>query len=98
MRIEEICKEKNITYKQLADDAGMLPEAVSRLAAGKTNPTLSTLSTIAAALGVEVVDLFEKREEVRVFVEHQGERREITAKDIIRLMEEPKMPDENKKE
>lgn len=60
MRIEEICKEKNITYKQLAEKANMLPEAISRLAAGKTNPTLSTLSAIASALGVQVVDLFER--------------------------------------
>lgn len=77
MRIKEICTKKNITFKVLAEKMGVLPEAISRLANGGTNPTLSTLQSVADALGVSVLDLFERQDEVRLFAEYGGERHEI---------------------
>lgn len=38
---------------------GVPPESLSRAISDNGNPTLSTLEKIAAALGVEVVDLFD---------------------------------------
>lgn len=90
MRIKEICTEKNITYKALAQKMGVLPEAISRLANGGTNPTLSTLESIADALDVSVTDLFERKDEVRLFAEYDGERHEITHSDIIKIIAQKK--------
>lgn len=56
LRIKEICAEKGITQKELAEKAGMTEVAISTM----KNPTKETLEKIAIALGVEVGDLFEK--------------------------------------
>lgn len=90
MRIKEICAEKSITFKALAEKMGVLPEAISRLANGGTNPTLSTLQSVAEALEVSVTDLFERRDEVRLFAEFDGERYEITHSDIIKVIKNKK--------
>lgn len=90
MRIKEICAEKSITFKCLAEKIGVLPEAISRLVNGGTNPTISTLQAVATALDVDVVELFERKDEVRLFAEYQGERIELTHSDIITLIEQKK--------
>lgn len=87
MRIEEICNEKNISYKQLAEKANMLPEAISRLAAGKTNPTLSTLSSIAKALDVHITELFDRKEPISILVKYGDQVHEISSHDMVTLIE-----------
>ena len=59
MRVKEICQEKGITLKQLAERMGVPPESLSRAISDKGNPTLSTIRNIAEALSVSVVDLME---------------------------------------
>ncbi|MFI3290206.1 MAG: helix-turn-helix transcriptional regulator [Rikenellaceae bacterium] len=56
LRVKDICKEKGITQKQLAEKIGVAEISLSRSI--NTNPTLSTMENIATALGVEITELF----------------------------------------
>ncbi|WP_298027653.1 helix-turn-helix domain-containing protein [uncultured Alistipes sp.] len=55
-RILELCKEKGITQKDLAEKIGMSPVGLAKAANG--NPTVETLEKIAAGLSVSVTELF----------------------------------------
>lgn len=60
-RVKELCREKGITIKQLAEKMNIVPESLSRAING--NPHLSTIRKIAEALGVSVADLFDRNED-----------------------------------
>ena len=55
-KIKELCKEKGITQKELAEKIGLTPIGLAK--AGSGNPTIETLEKIATGLGVSVIDLF----------------------------------------
>ena len=57
-RITEILKGKGITQTELAERMGISRVGLSKAINGNT--TITTLRKIAAALGVEVIDLFEQ--------------------------------------
>lgn len=57
-RILELCKEVGINQTELADKIGLSRVGLSKAING--NPTISTLEKIADALGVPVIELFEK--------------------------------------
>ena len=59
LRIKELCKEKHITMKELAERLGVSLVALSQSVNG--NPTLSRLQEVADALGVDILDLFERQ-------------------------------------
>ncbi len=54
-RIKELCSERGIQLKDLAERMNIKPESLSRAING--NPHLSTLENIANALNVEVAEL-----------------------------------------
>lgn len=56
-RIKEICKNKGITQKELAEKIGISAVGLAKALAGNT--TVGTLDKIASALGVSVSELFE---------------------------------------
>ncbi len=56
LRVNEICKAKGITLKDLAQKLGVTYQSLYANLNG--NPTLSKLNEIARALGVDVVELF----------------------------------------
>ena len=56
-RIKEICKERNLTQKELAEKIGISAVGLAKALAGNT--TIGTLDKIAAALGVSVAELFD---------------------------------------
>ena len=71
LRILELCKNKGITQKALAEQIGLSAVGLSKAING--NPTLSTLEKIANALGVDIVELFEaKREGFTALIDHGG--------------------------
>lgn len=70
LRVKEICKSKGITLAELAQSMEVAPESLSRSVNG--NPSLSTMENIATALGVELVDLFEKRGDFVALVSVSG--------------------------
>lgn len=70
LRVKEICKEKGLQMQELADKLGITRITLTRNISG--NPTISTLESIAAALGVDVVELFAKRGDFIAFVRRDG--------------------------
>lgn len=58
LRIKDICNQKGITMKQLAESMGIAATSLSRSL--NNNPTIDTLQKIADALGVHLVELFEQ--------------------------------------
>lgn len=56
LRIKEVCQKCNITQKELAEKLGVSEVTLSRASNGNTS--LPLLENIAAALGVEVSELF----------------------------------------
>ena len=56
LRIKEICKQKGVTQKALAEKIGVSAVGLSKSI--NKNPTIKTLDKIADALGVKVWDLF----------------------------------------
>ena len=58
LRIKEICKEKSITMKEIAEKIGINPITLTQSLNG--NPTLSRLQEVADILGVDVGELFEQ--------------------------------------
>lgn len=73
LRVKEICKEKGILFKELADKVGVSDVGLRKQVQG--NPTIETLGKIAAALNVEVWELFECKgqTELTALVEYQNE-------------------------
>ena len=59
-RIAELCKEKGITQTALAEKMGISRVGLSKAINGNT--TFQTLEKIAAALGVDLMDLFAPKE------------------------------------
>ena len=56
--IKELCKERCITQKELAERIGLSPVGLAKAIAG--NSTIATLEKIAEGLGVSVPELFER--------------------------------------
>ena len=78
-KVKELCREKGITIKQLAEKMQIAPESLSRAING--NPQLSTIRKIADALGVSVTDLFERSEdELLAIVVYAGKTYTATTK------------------
>jgi transcriptional regulator with XRE-family HTH domain len=67
--VKRLRQAKGWTQEQLAVYAGSSQPTVNLLEAGKRNPSASTLEKLARALGVEVVDLFPKPQELQPSLE-----------------------------
>ena len=78
-KVKELCRNKGITIKELAEKMDIAPESLSRAING--NPQLSTIRKIAEALGVSVTDLFDRSEdELLAIVVCAGETHIATTK------------------
>lgn len=56
-RIRKIREAKNISQQEIAVLCDFEKSSMSRIEAGRTNPTVTTLFKISAALGVTIKDL-----------------------------------------
>lgn len=93
LRVKEICKERNIQLKDLAEQLGITPVSLTQSLNG--NPTLSRLTEIAKILDVEVADLFSNRskEDVHGCIYVNGKPNLINnVGDIRRLLEKMDNP------
>lgn len=70
-RIKEICRDKGITKKELAEKIGITAVGLAKAIAGNT--TIGTLEKVADALGVDVVELFAEKEDFVAFVRDKGQ-------------------------
>lgn len=95
-RINEICKEKGIYLKDLAERMGRTPESLSRSLNNGT--TTKMLQEIADSLSVNVVELFEgynppsrynHQESTIGIIRHNGKPYEINSiEDIKKILDE----------
>lgn len=70
IRIKELCQQRATTQKDLAAKLGVSEMTLSRAAKGNTS--LPLLEKIAAALEVEVGDLFAKKSGFTAFIDYRG--------------------------
>jgi len=57
-RINELCKNRGITLKQLAEEINIHPVSLTQVLSEKGNPTFETLSKIASYLYVDLCEIF----------------------------------------
>lgn len=83
LRIKELCKEKHMTMKEIADKIGINHITLSQSLNG--NPTMSRLQEVANALGVDISELFvrPKKDDVHGCVYVNGAPTIIKSKDDI---------------
>lgn len=78
-KVKELCAERGMTIKQLAEKMKIAPESLSRAING--NPQLSTIRKMAEALDVSVTDLFDRNEdELLAIVVYAGKTKTATTK------------------
>ena len=73
LRIKELIREAGITQAELAQSIGIARANMCNIANGKTNPSLSTLESIASALGVEIAELFSPQDHFLAIVRENGQ-------------------------
>ena len=57
-RIQNIRESKGISQQELAAKCNFEKSNMSRLEAGRVNPTLATLEKVALALEIDIIELF----------------------------------------
>lgn len=72
LRIKEVSKSKGVSITKLAELVGITQPNMSNIANGKTSPSLDLLERIAAALGVEIPELFAAPKEGAITCPHCG--------------------------
>ena len=84
LRIKDICKQKGLLQKELAEKVGVTDIALR--ASLKGNPTVGTLEKVANALNVEVWELFTEspgESEISCFIKAKGVIYEIKSRQDI---------------
>ena len=87
LRIKDICKQKGLLQKELAEKVGVTDIALR--ASLKGNPTVGTLEKVANALNVEVWELFTEspgESEISGFIKAKGTIYEIKSRQDIENM------------
>ncbi len=56
-RLQQLREARDLSRQQVAQKAGLSREGVRLIEAGRIDPTLGTLTNLARALGVTLVDL-----------------------------------------
>ena len=79
LRIKEVSKSQGVSITKLAELVGITQPNMSNIANGKTSPSLDLLERIAAALGVEVSELFAPAKEGRITCPYCGKQITIKA-------------------
>jgi transcriptional regulator with XRE-family HTH domain len=55
--LAEIMRDRGLTFRGLAESAGMAYPFINRIATGKANPSIAAADKIADALGVPLAEL-----------------------------------------
>ena len=85
-RILEICKEKGITQKELAEIIGISRVGLSKALNGNT--TIGTLEKVATALSVPISSLFEAERDFIAFVRRNGETFTFESEEALKVYAE----------
>ena len=88
LRLKEILAQRRITLKDFAAASGISQSNLSNYLNGNISPTLDTLNRIADNLGMEVTELFKEKDDVELYVKHDGILYPITKSDIIGVIKD----------
>jgi len=70
-RIRALREQRGLSLRALAEDCNLSINAISLIERGENSPTVSSLHTLATALGVKITDFFEDpHEHAVVYVKH----------------------------
>jgi transcriptional regulator with XRE-family HTH domain len=78
LRIKEICKEKGLELKKLAEMYGTTYQSLFAVMTG--NPTIDTLQKISDLLDVSISELFEEKKVGQILCPHCGKEIKIEVK------------------
>lgn len=76
-RMRELRRARGMTLTQVAAETGLSTGYLSQLENGTTVPSLSALSTVAAALGADITAYFPPEDSPRVRVSRAGDPRQL---------------------
>lgn len=88
LRIKEVAKLRGLQLKDIAEKMGIARESLTRTING--NPTLDTLTKIAEAMEVDIIELFPQPNQSHVtgYLEYLGEVIKINNNnDLLRLVD-----------
>lgn len=87
LRLREILKEKSMTIKAFSELSGISQPNISNYINGNVSPTLEMLTRIAEALNVPITNLFEKEDDIEIYVRYKGNMYNLSKTDIVNLIE-----------
>lgn len=76
--LAQLRAKRGFSLRELADLTGYTSSYLSQIERGESVPSLSGLATVAAALGVELVSLFEAAEGPRVSISRADDRLQLS--------------------
>lgn len=86
LRLKEILAQRGITLKDFAQMSGISQSNLSNYLNGNISPTLDTLKKIASFLSIDVVELFKEKDDVELYVKHDGFLYPIKKNDILDII------------
>ena len=87
LRLKEILKERNLSITKFSTMVGISQSNLSNYINGNISPKLDTLEKIAECLGIDVTDLFKRKEDMEIFVRFNGVDYPITYDDLKKIIE-----------
>jgi len=82
LRLRALRKERHLTQRQLANQAGISVNAVSLIERSEISPSVSTLQSLATALRVKLSYFFDEDEQARIIFSKAGDRPALTSEGV----------------
>ena len=84
--MKEILSERGITLKEFSITSGISQSNLSNYINGNISPTLDTLKRMASNLNVELIELFKEKDDIELYVKHEGVLYPISRQDILDIV------------
>lgn len=81
-RLRGLRKERGLSQRELADLAGLSPNAISLIERDQISPSVATLQRLAGALSIRMSYFFDELDEMHVVYSRAGRRPQIASKDV----------------
>ena len=90
LRLKEILSERGITLKEFSITSGISQSNLSNYINGNLSPTLDSLKRMASNLNVELIELFKEKDDIELYVKHEGVLYPISRQDILDIVKKKK--------
>ena len=90
LRLKEILSERGLTLKEFSITSGISQSNLSNYINGNISPTLDTLKRMASNLNVELIELFKEKDDIELYVKHEGVLYPISRQDILDIVKKKK--------